>query len=817
MCFTEADIKRQNKLTSGNFGEKFLVTLKTSNKKAVLWTPKSRESGSELKKSLIKSLHASPQPNILEYIGVFYDAKESESYLTEYCGLGSIEELHTTRDLTKPGNFWKIATGLFVGLAHLSKNNIIHRNICCQNLLVTTDWEIKITGFNLSVRAPRNFHDASRGVLLPWPWLPPETLKTGRFTPRSDTWAAGVSLWEVLHRGKKPYSGSDGKLPSFEQTIPDIINNKSILEVPGRFRHTPMGWLVRACLRAQVDIRPSALEALILWMPNGFGEKAIDKSGTPEVKADAKARMREFKEVLEPLRTLTRREKISEITEVAHSLQVFDNCSHREKKSKVDFGLGSPRGLMLINMLMDVRTFRWRKNSKTTTIPDQLMALTEIDQLDLSNNGVRHVPEGIKTFKNLETLLLDGSSVELPKELKYLSKLKTLLVCLGDGDHEDLQPVVTSLVRLETLIITSASRGVKTIPGTIKNLANMRTLHIESRQLTRLPVEITELVNLVTLRLHCDKLRELPTDIQKLSNLITFDLMGCRALESLPSGCLRLSEMRKLVLKDCTSLASLPEGFKRLNLQELNLSYVRVNAIPLSDIGSMSNLTKLSIAGVECTFLPDDFPDLIRLEELDLSDRQDKYFPVFINNLSRLRSLRLSGNTLKKYPPITGVLGLRKLDLSDNYLKFIGSEIKSLGELQILNLSRNLLQARSFPLEMRVLVHLEELDLSHNGNLKTLPDRLRCLVKLRKLILNDCAIATVPFVVTTMFTLEFLDLRNNVELKAVPNELKNLLRLKRLDLPLMCSVPEEVQSLEHLTVDFFPLEASSDRDEKRSA
>jgi len=44
-----------------------------------------------------------------------------------------------------------------------------------------------------------------RHSTFPWAWASPEALKTRRFDSRSDIWAFGVALWEIVTKGSSPY------------------------------------------------------------------------------------------------------------------------------------------------------------------------------------------------------------------------------------------------------------------------------------------------------------------------------------------------------------------------------------------------------------------------------------------------------------------------------------------------------------------------------------------------------------------------------------------------------------------------------------
>eukprot|EP00466_Bigelowiella_natans_P019496 jgi/Bigna1/144395/aug1.87_g19103 len=189
-------------------------------------------------------------------------------------GQGSLDKLHDKLDLTMDYAFWKIAQGLLLGLIHLHQNQYIHRDIACRNILVTNNGSIRISGYGLAVRASSGIYLSHPEEMLPWPWMAPETLKSPnrKFTTKSDVWAAGVTLWEILNKGKRrPYNCDRSE-------VPDICEGKAKLVVPNKWRGTDIEAVVHKCLTFEPDKRPSAYEALIYSTPDGY--KQVRKFGT---------------------------------------------------------------------------------------------------------------------------------------------------------------------------------------------------------------------------------------------------------------------------------------------------------------------------------------------------------------------------------------------------------------------------------------------------------------------------------------------------------------------------------------------------------
>ena len=51
---------------------------------------------------------------------------------------------------------------------------------------------------------------------MPLKWLAVECVKRGIYSTRSDVWSFGVTIWELLTYGKKPYQVIENKIWSIK-------------------------------------------------------------------------------------------------------------------------------------------------------------------------------------------------------------------------------------------------------------------------------------------------------------------------------------------------------------------------------------------------------------------------------------------------------------------------------------------------------------------------------------------------------------------------------------------------------------------------
>jgi hypothetical protein len=207
-----------------------------------------------------------------------------------------------------------------------------------------------------------------------------------------------------------------------------------------------------------------------------------------------------------------------------------------------------------------------------------------------------------KKYSTETTHLILYSLTTIPKEIKYLTNLKHLVL----SDNK----------------ITAMREHI------FDSLINLETLDFSANKITAIPEHIfDQLINLKELYLHNNEITSIPEHL--------FD---------------SLTNLKHLSLSD-NEITSIPEHiFDSLtNLKYLSLSYNQITSIPEHIFDHLTNLHSLYLSGNKITTIPEHiFDSLTKLLTLYLCDNEITAMPISILNCKLLRDVAFFNNPIER-------------------------------------------------------------------------------------------------------------------------------------------------------------------------
>ena len=107
------------------------------------------------------------------------------------------------------------------GLAAAHEAGIVHRDVKPENVLLTADGRVKVVDFGLAGRRRRPGTPGRALIIGTVAYIAPEQVTGGVTDSRTDVYAAGVMLWEML-TGQQPHTGDSPLSVAYKHVNADV-------------------------------------------------------------------------------------------------------------------------------------------------------------------------------------------------------------------------------------------------------------------------------------------------------------------------------------------------------------------------------------------------------------------------------------------------------------------------------------------------------------------------------------------------------------------------------------------------------------------
>ena len=165
-------------------------------------------------------------PNLLQLLALCMTSKMM--LVTQLMPLGCLlDYVRNNQDKIGSKTLLNWCTQIARGMAYLEEHSIVHRDLAARNVLVQNPTTVKITDFGLAKLLDVHEDEyKAEGGKMPIKWLALECITHRIFNHKSDVWSFGVTVWELLTYGERPYDNIQAR------DVPGLLDKGERLRQP---------------------------------------------------------------------------------------------------------------------------------------------------------------------------------------------------------------------------------------------------------------------------------------------------------------------------------------------------------------------------------------------------------------------------------------------------------------------------------------------------------------------------------------------------------------------------------------------------------
>ncbi|WFD03391.1 non-specific serine/threonine protein kinase [Malassezia obtusa] len=213
----------------------------------------------------------SQHPNIVNFLNAFLVRDSDLWVVMEFMEGGALTDVIDNNTLEE-SQIAAISLETCKGLEHLHNQNIIHRDIKSDNILLNNLGQVKITDFGFCAKLTDQKSKRATMVGTPY-WMAPEVVKQKEYGAKVDIWSLGIMAIEMIEN-EPPYLDEE----PLKALYMIATNGTPTLKKPELLSRELKGFLA-VCLCADVKSRATADELL----QHDFLRKACPISELPKL------------------------------------------------------------------------------------------------------------------------------------------------------------------------------------------------------------------------------------------------------------------------------------------------------------------------------------------------------------------------------------------------------------------------------------------------------------------------------------------------------------------------------------------------------